>query len=54
MSVRFTLTDKNGDHAEAGKIWENQIFTVKMGLHRQKCTQMYEYIKGTESGLGVG
>ena len=42
LSVRFT--DKNGDHAEAGKIWENQIFTVKMGLHRPKCTQMYESI----------
>ena len=42
LSVRFT--DKNGNHAEAGKIWENQIFTVKMGLHRPKCTQMYESI----------
>ena len=43
LSERFT--DKNGDHAEAGKIWENQILTVKMGLHRPKCTQMYESIR---------
>ena len=42
LSVR--ITDKNGDRAEAGKIWENQIFAVKMGLHRPKCTQMYESI----------
>ena len=42
LSVRFT--DKNGDHAEAGKIWENQIFTIKIGLHRPKCTRMCESI----------
>ena len=28
LSVRFT--DKNGDHAEAGKIWENPFCTEKM------------------------
>ena len=42
LSVRFT--DKNGDRAEAGKIWENQIFTIKRGLHRPKCPQMCESI----------
>ena len=46
LSVRFT--DKNGDHAEAGKIWENQVFTKKMSNHRPKCTQIDE---GTCQGV---
>ena len=29
-----------GDHAEAGKIWENWIYTRKMDHHRAKCTLM--------------
>ena len=32
MSV--ITTDKSGDHAKAGKIWENQFFTWKMDYHR--------------------
>ena len=40
LSVR--ITDKNGDHAEAGKIWENQFFTRKMGLHGPKNTQIHK------------
>ena len=40
LSVR--ITDKNGDHAEAGKIWENQFFTRKMGPHGPENTQIHE------------
>ena len=46
LSVR--ITDKNGDHAEAGKIWENQFFTRKMNHHIPKCTQIDE---GTCQGV---
>ena len=42
MAVRFTA--KNGDYAEAGKIWENQIFTRKMDYGGAKCTQIDESI----------
>ena len=38
LSVRFT--DKNGDHAEAGKVWENLIFARKMDQSWTKFTQM--------------
>ena len=40
LSVR--ITDKNGDHAEAGKIWENQFFTRKMGPHGPENTQIHQ------------
>ena len=46
LSVR--ITDKNGDHAEAGKIWENWFFTRKMDPHGPKCTQIDE---GTCQGV---
>ena len=32
----------NGDHAEAGKIWENQFYTGKMGLHGPENTQIHQ------------
>ena len=31
-----------GDHSEAGKIWENQIFTTKMGSHGPENNQIDE------------
>ena len=34
LSVR--ITDKNGDRAEAGKIWENQFYTGKMDQQTPK------------------
>ena len=40
LAVRFTA--KNGDHAEAGKIWENRFYTEKMGRQGPKCTQIDE------------
>ena len=42
------ITDKNGDHAEAGKIWENWFLTRKMDPHGPKCTQIDE---GTCQGV---
>ena len=40
----FRKRDWGGNHAEAGKIWEDQIFAMEAGLHRPKCTQMDESI----------
>ena len=40
LSVR--ITDKNGDPPGGGKIWENQFFTRKMGLHGPENTQIHQ------------
>ena len=40
----FRKRDWYGDHAEAGKIWEDQIFAMEAGLCTPKCTQMDESI----------
>ena len=40
----FRKRDWYGDHAEAGKIWEDQLFAIEAGLCRPKCTQMDESI----------